>query len=131
MMKTMKATIAGISTAAMLATGSVVAVPAVNAAPASGAYGDAQVILAGDRGSNRWDNKNRWNNDRRHYKRHRNNDFPVLLFGLAAGAMLGSALSQPQYSGNNWDAYCSSKYRSYKPWTGTYTGYDGYQHRCR
>ena len=33
--------------------------------------------------------------------------------------------------GQDWIAYCSSKYRSFNPATGMYTGYDGRQHPCR
>ena len=68
------------------------------------------------------------------------------LFGLAAGAIVGSALSRgygPGYSGNGAGYYgdsgaayydqhaaCAQKYRSYDPASGTYLGYDGYRHRC-
>ena len=31
----------------------------------------------------------------------------------------------------DWDRYCLSKYRSYKPSTGTYTSYSGYERPCR
>jgi hypothetical protein len=128
MLKTVKATIAGVSAAAMLAASSIVAVPTAAQAE-TGFYGDAQLLQVRHRGDN-W----RKYHGKRHYKRyHRDNDdFPSgLFFGLAAGALLGSALSQPNYGGvRDWDAYCSRKFRSYKPWTGTYTGYDGYQHRC-
>ncbi len=33
--------------------------------------------------------------------------------------------------GEDWYAYCSSKYRSFNPQTGMYTGYDGIQRPCR
>lgn len=33
--------------------------------------------------------------------------------------------------GPNWDAYCTSKYRSFDPVTGTFMGYDGVRHYCR
>ncbi len=31
----------------------------------------------------------------------------------------------------DWMAYCSAKYRSFDPGTGTYLGYDGFRHECR
>jgi hypothetical protein len=33
-------------------------------------------------------------------------------------------------SGGSDDAYCSSRYRSYDPASGTYLGYDGVRHSC-
>ena len=33
--------------------------------------------------------------------------------------------------GEDWYAYCSSKYRSFNPQTGMYTGYDGVQRPCQ
>ncbi len=51
------------------------------------------------------------------------------IFGFAAGALVGSALSGGGY-GSNYHAACSNKYRSYDPASGTYLGYDGYRHRC-
>ncbi len=133
MLKTMKATIAGVSAAAMLATSSMAAVPAAQAAEPV-LSSDAQLVLVGGKGGY----GKRHYSGRHHYKHRRGNNFPSgLFFGLAAGAIVGSALSQPRYyapppsyAGNNWHAYCSARFKTYKPWTGTYTGYDGHQHRC-
>lgn len=66
-----------------------------------------------------------------------------VLGGLALGAMIGAAASAPPppppgyyaaapaYGGGDWLAYCSSKYRSFDPASGTYLGYDGYRHPCQ
>ena len=118
-------TITGITAAAMLAATSVVAIPAAQAASPGAYNGEAQIILASHRGDNR-----RWN---RHHRR--DNDFPAALFGFGAGAIVGSLLAQPRYYAapsrySDADAYCASKYRSYKPWTGTYTTYSGYEKSC-
>ncbi|WP_353845685.1 BA14K family protein [Methylobacterium sp.] len=53
--------------------------------------------------------------------------------GLATGALIGGALSAAQAGDQNdhWIAYCSQKYRSFDPASGTYLGYDGQRHRCR
>lgn len=64
-------------------------------------------------------------------------------FGFGMGAFFGYALAQPYYyyvpryyipryapAYGSRDAYCRARYRSYNPNTGTYTGYDGRQHRC-
>ena len=37
----------------------------------------------------------------------------------------------PDYAGDDWLAYCSSKYRSFDPRSGTYLGYDGLRHPCQ
>lgn len=57
-------------------------------------------------------------------------------YGAAAatGALIGTAIaSQPVVTGSvgsSSAAYCAQRYRSYNPATGTFTGYDGRQHRC-
>lgn len=127
MLNRARTTITGITAAAMLAATSVVAVPAAQAA-GPGAYGEAPIILAGHR-----DDDWRWERHNRH--RDRDNDFPAALFGFGAGAILGSLLAQPRYHAapsrySDADSYCASKYRSYKPWTGTYTTYSGYEKAC-
>ena len=71
------------------------------------------------------------------------------LVGLAAGAVIGSALTpkqvyvapppapyqpvgyRPQPWTEDWYAYCSSRYRSFNPRSGTFVGYDGYERFCR
>ena len=77
------------------------------------------------------------------------------LFGFAAGAVLGSALSRPCYNCGyssygyapapvyaapvvvyqpwtpTWFSYCRGKYRSFNAGTGYYLGYDGGYHFCR
>jgi uncharacterized membrane protein len=52
--------------------------------------------------------------------------------GLAAGAIIGGAIanSQAQARGADADAYCSQRFRSYDPASGTYLGYDGDRHPC-
>lgn len=56
-------------------------------------------------------------------------------YGAAAatGALVGAAIASPAVTGSvgsNASAYCAQRYRSYNPATGTFTGYDGRQHRC-
>ena len=57
------------------------------------------------------------------------------LAGLAAGAVIGGAIASqvaPAYVGPdaNAVAYCSRKFKSYDPSSGTYLGYDGNRHAC-
>lgn len=63
-----------------------------------------------------------------------------VIGGLALGAILGAASApppppvayyEPDYAGDDWLAYCSSKYRSFDPRSGTYLGYDGLRHPCQ
>jgi invasion protein IalB len=84
--------------------------------------------------------------DGRRYGRsyHRGNGVGAGLAGLAAGAIIGGAIAsaqQPTYAappppyavasgGNDWVAYCSQRYRSFDPASGTYLGYDGQRHMC-
>ncbi len=77
-----------------------------------------------------------------------------VIGGIAAGALIGGAIAnanRPYYGPGYYapapvyappppvyyapppgDAvgYCMSRFRSYKPHTGTYTGYDGFEHPC-
>jgi len=69
------------------------------------------------------------------------------VIGLATGAIIAGAMSQPRtvtvyeepvyYGGRprpwtpSWYAYCSERYRSFDPRTGTFRGYDGRNHFCR
>lgn len=54
------------------------------------------------------------------------------IFGLAAGAIASSAIAgPPRRYDSSWVAYCSRKYKSFNPRTGTYLGYDGRRHVCR
>src|SRR5690606_2445069 len=95
----------------------------------------------------------------RHHHSHRGDAVAAGIVGLAAGALIGSALSRPAptyyvydepgyvvrparryrsvtYAGSiepwtrDWYEYCSDRYRSFNARTGTFTGYDGRQHFC-
>lgn len=98
-----------------------------------------------------------------HHRHNRTGDaIAAGILGLAAGAVVGSIMSQPQpvyaqpvptysppppvyypappayaptYRGyepwsRGWYNYCSERYRSFNPNTGTYRGYDGQDHFC-
>jgi hypothetical protein len=54
----------------------------------------------------------------------------AVLGGLAAGAVIGGAIANSQARANDAVAYCSQRYRSYDPASGTYLGYDGNRHPC-
>lgn len=72
-----------------------------------------------------------------------NGYFATGLLGLAAGALIGSALTQPYYYAAppvrysyvawspEWYSYCASKYRSFNPNTGYYLAYSGKYRFCR
>ena len=50
-------------------------------------------------------------------------------YGYAARPAPRYALLRPWTPA--WYSYCESRYRSFRPDTGTFTGYDGRQHFCR
>lgn len=58
------------------------------------------------------------------------------IVGLATGAIIGGAIANQgaparvQTVDPNYIQYCSQKYRSFDPASGTYLGYDGQRHRC-
>src|SRR5690606_7284996 len=117
-----RATITGVIAAAMLAVTPLTVAPASAASP--GVYNGGSVVLVGSR-DQWWKKRHRHRHYRqrhhrhhhRHYHRHRDRNIGIGIFGFAAGAMLGSALSQPNYyAGGNRHDYCASKYRTYKPW---------------
>ena len=53
----------------------------------------------------------------------------AVLGGLAAGAIIGSAIANSQAQANA-ASYCAQRYRSYDPGSGTYLGHDGLRHSC-
>lgn len=57
-----------------------------------------------------------------------------LLFGgstyYAPGPRYAYAGPTPLLGEPDWISYCSAKYRSFNPATGTYLGYDGIRHYC-
>ena len=70
------------------------------------------------------------------YRGYRRGYGPGLGLGLAAGAIIGGALAAQAaapppaaYSGDVV-AYCSQRFKSYDPGSGTYLGYDGNRHSC-
>ncbi|ABE61572.1 conserved hypothetical protein [Nitrobacter hamburgensis X14] len=56
----------------------------------------------------------------------------ALIGGLAAGAIIGGAIAagQANAAAQQNAAYCSRRYRSYDPASGTYLNNDGYRYPC-
>lgn len=50
--------------------------------------------------------------------------------GLAAGAIIGGAIASSQAQAQQNAAYCSQRYRSYDPASGTYLNNDGNRYPC-
>nr|WP_235885049.1 BA14K family protein [Bradyrhizobium frederickii] len=71
----------------------------------------------------------RWGGWHRPHYRHHYGSGAAVLGGLAAGAVIGGAIANSQAQANA-NAYCSQRYRSYDPTSGTYLGYDGMRHPC-
>jgi hypothetical protein len=101
----------------------------VNPAPPSVDRANGNVVNVGWRGHG-W-HRHGWHGHHRHgwYGRRHGYGWGPVIGGLAAGAIVGSAIasSHAQASAN---AYCEQKYRSYDPASGTYLGYDGERHPC-
>lgn len=114
--------------AAVIGGGLAMSLPVAQAAPISGnAFTKTQAAQATTATEVRY----RHRHYRRHYYRrhHRDNDAGAFvagsIFGLATGAIIGSAAAN-----SNAVGYCSQRFRSYDPASGTYLGYDGYRHPC-
>ena len=50
--------------------------------------------------------------------------------GFVAGAAIGSAIANSRAQAAENHAYCSQRFKSYDPNSGTYLGYDGMRHPC-
>jgi hypothetical protein len=112
---------------AILGGGLVAALPAAQAAPINGnALVNARVGQAVAPTEIQY--RRRYYH-RRYYRHHHHDNGGAVaagaILGLAAGAILGNAAAN-----NNAVAYCSQRFRSYDPGSGTYLGYDGYRHPC-
>ncbi|WP_080654820.1 MULTISPECIES: BA14K family protein [Bradyrhizobium] len=74
-----------------------------------------------------------WHGHRGHrhggWHRDRYGSGAAALGGLAAGAIIGGAIANSRAQADA-NAYCSQRYRSYDPASGTYLGYDGMRHPC-
>ncbi|MDQ2080071.1 BA14K family protein [Xanthobacteraceae bacterium Astr-EGSB] len=93
-------------------------------------------VSAGDAEAQRW---------RHHHNRHGGWGWGAGA-GFAAGALLGGALASRPYYGSGYYSgepyaavpgpspsdvdYCSRRFKSYDPASGTYLGYDGNRHPC-
>lgn len=148
---------------AILAVASIAAV----ATPLATASADSWGRHGWDRGGwNRggWD-RGGWDRPRYRHRDRTGDAVAAGVIGLAAGALIGSALSQPQPTyvqpapvyappppppayypapparsvqyragyepwSRGWYQYCSDRFRSFNPSTGTYRGYDGRDHFC-
>ncbi len=95
-----------------------------------------------------------WRNHGRHYHHYHSDSGDLAaagILGLAAGALVVGLASQPEpvyrrparvyvddyaYAGglepwsSEWYDYCSDRYRSFSPRSGTFIGYDGEEHFC-
>ena len=65
----------------------------------------------------------------RHHRHHHHHGWGPAIGGLAAGAIIGSAIASSQARADTV-AYCSQRFKSYDPASGTYLGYDGLRHPC-
>lgn len=107
----------------------------------------------------RWEQGQRWEHGpRRHdYRRHHDSGDAIVagVIGLAIGALIVGAASQPRYVepiddgyfpepprravryggglepwSRDWYRYCADRYRTFDPRTGTYMSYEGVRNFC-
>ncbi|MET4278740.1 MULTISPECIES: BA14K family protein [unclassified Bradyrhizobium] len=81
-----------------------------------------------------------WRHDRHHawhrhnwregYRHRYGGGWGPALGGFVAGAAIGSAVANSRAQAAENNAYCSQRYKSYDPSSGTYMGYDGIRHSC-
>jgi hypothetical protein len=64
-----------------------------------------------------------------YYGHRRGGNGAAIIGGLAAGAIIGGAIAASQAKANN-DAYCSQRFRSYDPGSGTYLSSSGGRRPC-
>jgi hypothetical protein len=77
----------------------------------------------------RWRGHGWYHDGWRHRRWHRYGWGPA-IGGFAAGAAIGSAIASSRAQAAENDAYCSQRFKSYDPASGTYLGYDGQRHPC-
>lgn len=83
------------------------------------------------RGHHRGYYRDRYDRDRYYHRRHHNNA-GAIIGGLAAGAIIGGALAAPRArTYTSHQAYCASKYRSYRAYDNTYQPNHGPRRQCR
>lgn len=93
-----------------------------------------------NRGGRNWNaGGRRWSGG--HHWRHRRHGGWGTAAGFGAGFLLGNAIArpgpyayyyeaEPVYRDADEIAYCSRRFKSYDPDSGTYLGYDGQRHPC-
>ncbi|SER17665.1 BA14K-like protein [Faunimonas pinastri] len=77
-----------------------------------------------------WDRDDDW---RRHHRHHGDAGAAVAAgaVGLAAGAIIAGQANRDRGTDvSGYVSYCSQRYRSFDPNSGTYLGSDGLRHRC-
>jgi hypothetical protein len=111
-----------------------------------GAHAEVKFTVGHNHGGG-W-REHQWRGDRHHH--HRGGNAGGLIAAGVAGLMLGAALSNANrydpppapvpyrdvdtyvepYGGHDWARYCSQKFATYDPATGTYLAADGRRYPC-
>jgi hypothetical protein len=121
------ALVAILSSAEMASAATVISPKAPIAAASIG--NRASIIEARWRGGG-WHHGYRGYGHRGYGWHHRGYGWGPAIGGLAAGAVIGGAIANSRAQAAETDAYCSQRFKSYDPSSGTYLGYDGQRHPC-
>lgn len=123
-----------VRTAAVLAATATFTAATMAPAVSAPLRSDASLATATQEGLHdvQWRGHRHWRGHRGHHgwrHRHHGYGWGPALGGLAAGAIIGGAIANSQ-ARSDAVAYCSQRFKSYDPGSGTYLGYDGLRHPC-
>jgi hypothetical protein len=134
----MKRTLTGGFIAAAFGTALAVAAPAPASAQLARPQTAVDVVGTNELLTN-VQHRRHWRGGHRHHRHgwnHRRGWGPAAGIGFATGAMIGGAFAaapRAYYAPGPTArevAYCSQRFKSYDPASGTYLGYDGNRHAC-
>ncbi len=124
------------SLAAAMLVGSMAASSAAPLSPATAT--GVRTHAVGDITQVQWRGRHGWHGHHGHggwhggpwRHRHHGYGWGPAIGGLAAGAIIGSAIANSNAAAGDAVSYCMNRFKSYDPASGTYLGYDGIRHPC-
>lgn len=106
------------------------AMPFANSAHAAPLLGTGALTRSTDHVINvRW-RGDHWHPGWRHHGWRHGYGWGPAVGGVLAGAAIASAIANSRAQASENEAYCSQRFKSYDPISGTYLSYDGMRHPC-